>query len=362
VARWWRGAPDPVPDGGGIASVSARAVEAWRALLATATRPGPGGLEVRDGPFRSSARAAVWPLGQVLAAAVDVAGLQDPPPSAVVDALRATLARYRVGDAFAPFPGDRAVYYDDNAWVGLALVQWSGQLAAAGRDAEAGVARAEARGVLRTLAGGEEPGGGIRWRAGDPSVNTCATGPTAELALRVHLLTGDDEALDLARRCRRFLASRLRRRDGLYVDHVDGDGRVEPTIWSYNQGTPIGAEVLWAAATGDDEALVRATETAGAALAHFGDDDRLWTQPPVFNAVFFRNLLSLHAVRPDPTYLAALDGYLDRVWAEARDPRTGLCTGSGIGSYDRRPTIDQAGLVQLYALRAWPPSRWSQIA
>ncbi len=352
-----------------MSTPSARAVEAWRVLVATATRPAEGRLEVRAGPWRSSGRSAVWPLSQVLHAAVDVAGLQTPPSTATVDALRATLAGYRSRDrgpdgsrrAYAPFPGDGAHYYDDNAWIGLALGQWAGQLLGAGDDAGGLLAQAEARAVLAALAEGEAPGGGIRWRAGDPSVNTCSTGPTAELALRIHLTTGDAQALELAGRCRHFLAVRLRRADGLYADHVDGAGRVEPTVWSYNQGTPLGADVLWARATGQDEALASAQETAFAALTHFAGD-RLWSQPPAFNAIFFRNLLALHAARPDPVLVDALDGYLERVWAEGRDPRTGLFTAGGIGSYDRRPTIDQAALVQLYALRAWPRERWADVA
>ena len=53
----------------------------------------------------------------------------------------------------------------------------------------------------------------------------------------------------------------------------------------------------------------------------------------------------------------ALDRYLDRVWRTAGDPATGLFTGGGIGSYDGTPAIDHAGLVQLFALAAWPPER-----
>jgi hypothetical protein len=51
-----------------------------------------------------------------------------------------------------------------------------------------------------------------------------------------------------------------------------------------------------------------------------------------------------------------LDGYLDRAWRAARDP-DGLFTAGGIGSYDGTPAIDSAGIVQLLALRAWPPER-----
>ena len=56
-----------------------------------------------------------------------------------------------------------------------------------------------------------------------------------------------------------------------------------------------------------------------------------------------------------------LDDYLERAWQDGRDRRTGLFTSGGIGSYDRNPTIDHAGLTQLYAFRAWPQERWAAI-
>ena len=51
--------------------------------------------------------------------------------------------------------------------------------------------------------------------------------------------------------------------------------------------------------------------------------------------------------------LEVLDDYLERVWTQARHRRTGLFVDGGIGSYDGNPTIDQAGLTQVYAFRAW---------
>jgi hypothetical protein len=308
-------------------------------------------LIVKEGPARGAPAAAVWPLGQVLAAAVDLRRL--PWGGDRTDELLGTLSRYRVGRVYAPFPGSREHYHDDNAWIGLVLAQLAAET---GERAHL----AAAREVLGTLADGAAPGGGIRWKAGHDSVNTCSTGPGVELALRVHLLTGDGDALAFAEHHHDALDRLLRGPDGLYRDHVDARGRVEPTVWSYNQGTPLGAAVLRFRVTGDERFLERAMATAEAALAHFGSEDRWWTHPPVFNAVFFRNLLTLQAVVPSDRYLGALDDYLERVWVDARDPVTGLCTAGGIGSYDGRPTIDQAGLVQLYALRAWPPELWPE--
>jgi hypothetical protein len=158
-----------------------------------------------------------------------------------------------------------------------------------------------------------------------------------------------------------FLARELRGGDGLYADHVTDEGSIESTVWSYNQGTPVGAGALWSRVAGHAGPLRGARLTADAALAHFGKQDRLWRQPPVFNAIFFRNLLLLDGVAGYPPVGTALDIYLDRVWEEARDPKTGWFTGGGIGAYEQGGTIDQAGLVQLFALAAWPPGRRDRI-
>ena len=102
--------------------------------------------------------------------------------------------------------------------------------------------------------------------------------------------------------------------------------------------------------------------TAAATVAWLARDDRLWHQPPVFNAIAFRGLLAVHDVTPVAGLTDLIDGYLDRAWLEARDPETGLFTRRGIGSYDGRPAIDQAGLAQLYAVRAAGSGAWFGLA
>jgi hypothetical protein len=113
--------------------------------------------------------------------------------------------------------------------------------------------------------------------------------------------------------------------------------------------------------SGDPARLERARRTADATFAHYADDDKLWKQPAVFNAVFLRNVLALHAATKDPVYLAKVDAYLDRVWLTARNPSTGLLIDGGIGRYEGGGTIDHAALTMLFALRAWPPERWPDI-
>jgi len=344
----WRRRRPEVPDGAAVTAPHDRAAEAWRALRDTSfTRTGAKGLAVLDPPVRRSGPAAVWPLGQVLVAHADLEliGRADADEGR---ALASLLGRYAGPDparGYGPFPGDRERYFDDNAWIGLWALQRHAQRGDPAMLAEAGR-------VAAFVARGQTPDGGVRWvdRPDSPR-NTCATAPFAALALRLARATGDRRWQAPAEAALAFLAAELRTPDGLYRDNVDGAGRVDPALWSYNQGTPVGALVQLHLLTGAPEPLDQAVATADAALAHYGTDDRLWSQPPAFNAIWFRNLVQLDGVAPRPAVWAALDQYLDRAWHTARDPGTGLLLGGGIGRYEQSG-IDQAALVQLYAIQA----------
>jgi len=319
---------------------SARASEAWDTLSANFLRTGaPGALEVWEG--RGGPRAPLWPASQVLAASIDVGVLKSDlaPAGALVRGLRA----FRRGDAYVPRPRGRRHYFDDNAWVGLelvrlyALTQDPAYLAAASR-------------VFAFLATGQDPDGGVRWVQGRSSRNACATAPAAELALRLHLVEPDETLVHFARRAMDWLERTLRLGSGLIADHEDR-GKIEPTVWSYNQGAALGAFALLHAVEGKASDLDAARTLARVSLAHL-TSAVVWAQPPVFNAIWFRNLLDLDARSPVPGLRDALEDYLDRVWREALDPETGLFTRGGIGSYDGTAAIDHGGLTQLFALRA----------
>jgi hypothetical protein len=307
---------------------------------------------VVEGPWMGAGRASVWALGQVMAAALDglVAGVVE---RDAVERLLDALDPYRHGAGYTAVPGGNERYYDDNAWIGLDLFQAGGALV--GDDLLDG-----ARRVLGFLGGGMREGGVYWLEGGPPTRHTCSTGPTAELALRL-ALAGDAGARTVGEEARAFLERTLRGPDGLYADHVHDDGTIDRAVWSYNQGTPVGAAALWFRLTGDGTAVDAARASADAALAHFAAENRLWTQPPAFNAIFFRNLLLFDALAGYPAVAPALAGYLERVWTQARHPATGWFTEGGIGRYGNGGTLDQAGLAQLFALTAWPRDRWADV-
>ncbi|MBI2703802.1 MAG: hypothetical protein HYX32_00715 [Actinobacteria bacterium] len=332
------------PDGEAITTPGERAVEAWRALHDNCLFRIKDAFCALDGPARGSAGASLWPVSQVLAAAIDVAGLTgDQGP---VGALLTGLKRYRIGGAYGPNPSVMTRYYDDNCWIALDLLRLHDRT----RD-PAHLAHVEE--IFTFIAEGEGSEGGVFWvEEPKESLHTCSTAPAAQIALGLFRSTGDERYRSFAERCDAFLASRLRSPTGLYWDNIRTTGEVEPTHWSYNQGTPIGADVLWYELDGDVGRLDHAGVTARAALDFYGHDDGLWRQPAAFNGIFFRDLLALHNRRPDDRIVDALDSYLERAWTTARDPRTGMLLGGSIGRYDGGGTIDHAALVQLLALRA----------
>jgi hypothetical protein len=85
-----------------------------------------------------------------------------------------------------------------------------------------------------------------------------------------------------------------------------------------------------------------------AAILERWSPDDLWREPPAFAAIAYRALLD----DPDPTdAVERWDPYLERLRANAQEPN-GWYTGGGVGRYGERPTIDQASVVQLFAIRA----------
>jgi Glycosyl hydrolase family 76 len=239
--------------------------------------------------------------------------------------------------------GDR--YYDDNAWLGLALVR---HFELTGDPALLRLARRVFAFVVSgwsTETAWEVPGG-IRWKepVSNRSRNTCVNGPAAELALRLHERVGDASYLDWAQRIYYWARRALLGADELYVDQIAPDGSRIPTIWSYNQGSMIGAGVLLARQTGDPSFLEQAVATA-AAYVGGASVAQLVTQDPAFNAVFFRNLFLLDRERPEHRYRALAFDYGTHIW-ETKRLRHGLFAGQG------SPLNNTAAMVQIYALSA----------
>ncbi|MBF6059285.1 fructose-bisphosphate aldolase [Nocardia terpenica] len=165
-------------------------------------------------------------------------------------------------------------YYDDMAWLALALERF---------DRLLGVRFGDALGDLRTaLIHGFDPVvGAVPWRSGDAYYNTAAIGPTGIALARL----GEPSR---ARQLADFLYTRLRDTDSCLIFdgvHEPGD-RVNRTALTYCQGVAIGLETELAVRTGElvhhdrAAALVAATEhrltNAGVITAAAADDSGLF--------------------------------------------------------------------------------------
>ena len=250
-------------------------------------------------------------------------------------------------ESAAVFPHGRGgdVYFDDNTWLGLAMCAHHELIR---DDRVAALSRRLLRFVLTgwsTDQAWSHPGG-IRWKVpvSNTSRHTCSNAPVAELAALISLRDGGNEALDWSKRIYAWVHGTLRGGDGLYLDQIARNGTVLPKVWSYNQGTMIGAGVLLHRATRDGDYLEQARSTAHAALGHFSLD-RLLGQGAAFNAVFFRNLLLLHEVEPYPAYRRLAEEYADRMWDQRRNPTTGLFSGGSSFLNNTAPMMEIDALL-----------------
>jgi predicted alpha-1,6-mannanase (GH76 family) len=198
--------------------------------------------------------------------------------------------------------------------------------------------------------------------------NTVSNAPNAELGLHLAELGGGAPPAPGAEEMYAWVVATLdashggeEAGTGLFWDKIRGDGTIDEMLWSYNQGSMVGAAVLLARRGGPAGAryLAGAEAIARKALAHY-TPDRLARQPAAFNAIFFRNLLLLHAATADgelrAEILAATRAYADWAWRERRDGHDRFRFSGGEG------LLDQSAMVQVLALLAWDPGDYGRLA
>lgn len=317
----------------------------------------------------------VWPFSQAFAGTNDMAGLPkvgSQYQADVQDRLQG-LIKYYSSKGIAPNPnvtpnfpsppgydsyvnqpygngGDK--FYDDNDWVGLDFIQMYNMT-----HDPAALAKAKEIFALEIAGWDQDTShpcpGGVFWTQASWSTdrNTISNAPAAELGLHLYQATHDQTYLDWAKKMYDWVNTCLQAPNGLYYDHINLSGDIEKTLWSYNQGTMIGASLLFYQVTGDRQYLSKAENIADAAVEYYGTAGRLYRQDPIFNAIFFRNLLVLDQVSHDPRYRAMMQSYADEAW-KVRDPETGVFQ---FEPYKPVNLNTQAAMVQIYALLAWNP-------
>ncbi len=317
----------------------------------------------------------LWPFSQALAATVSVANI----PHLGVSLSRELQSRLTGLDSYldtdnsgasegtytsslAAFDGTVAPptgpggtkYYDDNDWVGLEMVrlyQLTHNTALLG----------SAEGIMAfEIAGWQESPelacpGGIPFsnEANNNERNTVTTAPAAELGTLLYRATGNAQYLQFAEKAYEWVRRCLQQPANLYADHIGRRGTVEPKLWSYNQGSMIGAGTLLYQATGNAAYLYQARQTAKAALEYF-NNERLGAEIPFFVSVYFRNLLFLDSVTHDPPGPAIAQSYVNYAWQNLRLSNNLFV----FGSPPAPQLLVQAAIVQIYALLSTPASTY----
>jgi hypothetical protein len=346
----------------------ARALLAFQAMQATYYLPGSG-LYAGE-PF-----AYLWPFSQALAATVSVAdvpalahlmsrelqarlvGLQaylDPNNSGEPEGTyTSTLAAFDGTIAPPTGPGGPK-YYDDNDWVGIELMRLY-------KLTHNVTALAQAEEIMAFEIAGWQTNPELGCPGGIPfsnSVentdrNTVSTAPATELAMQLYRVTGNPGYLTFAEQAYTWVRNCLLQPNGLYADHVNGQGVAEMTFWSYNQGTMIGAGTLLYQATGNPNYLSQARTTANAAVAYF-TPELLGSEIPFFSSVYFRNLLYFDAVTHDPPGPRIVQAYVNYAWNNLRLSNNVFVAGSPASGQ----LLVQSAIVQMYALLSSPASTY----
>ena len=291
------------------------APDAWAALERTSFSKRRGVLESAG----KRKRASLWTLVHVLWAIGDLRHL-GASEAGTIDIVN-MVDRYRWRAGFAAAPGTRRRFFDDDAWLGLVAL-----------DLDDRALAAEALAFVRT---GEDPAGGVRWVEDAASRNTCSTASAAWLAIEL-----GDRAF--AERAMAWLDATLRTDEGLYQDRLE-EGRIDPTVWSYNQGAAVAALGLLGRVRrrdhdGDRVATAVHGRSVVARAAAVPRD--LVPRPPARSGRASRKPCAGSSRTPTDSSPRRLD------------PATGLFTAGGVGSYDGSTTIDQAAAVQMLAMRA----------
>ncbi len=317
----------------------------------------------------------LWPFSQALAATVSVANIPHLGVSlahelqsrltglnSYLDINNSGASEGTYTSTLAAFDGTVAPptgpggtkYYDDNDWVALEMVrlyQLTHNAALLG----------SAEGIMAFEIAGWEEGpeyvcpGGIPFSndANNNERNTVTTAPAAELATLLYRFTGNATYLQFAEKAYEWVRRCLQQPANLYADHIGHHGTVEPKLWSYNQGSMIGAGTLLYQATGNSAYLYQARQTAKAALEYF-NNERLGSEIPFFVAVYFRNLLYLDSVTHDPPGQSIAQNYVNYAWQHLRLSNNLFVFGSPASPQ----LLVQAAIVQVYALLSTPPSTY----
>ncbi len=245
-------------------------------------------------------------------------------------------------------------FYDDMAWWALAMLR-AYRITGESRYLE----RAQILWKVIRDGWSDDLGGGIWWNTERKSKNACINSPAAILGAKMYQITGDKAHLDMALKLYGWVKANLLSPEGLVYDHVRRDGTVVRWVFTYNQGTFIGAAVELYRITKDKTYLEDARRVAQATMALMVDQNGILKERGTgdgggFKGILIRYLCELIAVDPNPEpYREFVLRHARVAWKQARNSQ-GLFGSSWAGPPEEGDieVLTHASAVMLFNLAA----------
>lgn len=247
-------------------------------------------------------------------------------------------------------------FYDDNDWIGLDFVDLY-ELTRAKKFLH------KAEIVWKFIEDGTDDklGGGVYWSDEKRSKNTCSTAPSAVMAMKLYMATGEEKYLVSGQSLYKWAKSVLQdKNDHLYYDNISVRGHVDHRKFAYNSGQMLQAAVLLYKATKQEEYLNDAREVAESCYNYFfrefhpegGEPFRVLRSGSTwFNCIMFRGFIELYGVdKAEKKYIDAFEKSLSYIWDHGRSAE-GLFSQDFTGRRQDRHKwlLTQTAMVEMFA-------------
>lgn len=252
-----------------------------------------------------------------------------------------------IGYDVLPAPKPTDLYYDDNQWIVLDLVEGYETTG----DAKF-LERAEKTFAYVMSGYDDKLGGGIYWKENElSSKNTCSNAPAMTAALRLYQVTKKPVYLMTARRLYNWTCDKLQDSDGLFWDNIKLDGRVDKAKFSYNSALMIRANTLFYEITGAQKHLDEAQRIAKAAKAKWVRDDGSMDDTGRFAHLLLGSFLELGEQTGDKQWLETAQSVMTYAHEKLRDPNGHYPENwrkPQVGALETVAIIDSASVARAY--------------
>lgn len=231
--------------------------------------------------------------------------------------------------------GDR--YYDDNQWIGIALMD-----AYKRTKNQTYLTKSEMIYDFMMMGYDDVLGGGLYWREVDKlTKNTCSNAPGIILALQLYQANSNKKYLETATKLYDWTNRRLRTQERLFYDNViTKNDSIDKRIYSYNTGAMLQANLYFYEITQERKYLIEAQKMAQSAAKAFYESgkfiDDYW-----FNAVMLRALVHLYRFDNDKNRLNLFKTCTDYALKNDQN-KLGL-----MGKNSLINLVNQAGMVEI---------------